>query len=116
MGSRYRVRSNRIRHRLPARDSHRQGCRPRATGFVGARVHADSFIEPDRHVACVAEDGARWLRDFGGRKRRSGHLIQQRLKKVMIAPVNQDDVGLCIEFTWISSGSGALGRLYPRGR
>jgi hypothetical protein len=54
--------------------------------------HADSFIEPDRHVACVAENGARRLRDFGGRKRRSGHLIQQRLKKVMIAPVNQDDV------------------------
>ena len=54
--------------------------------------HADSFIEPDRHVARVAEDGARRLRDFGGRKRRSGHLIQQRLKKVMIAPVNQDNV------------------------
>jgi hypothetical protein len=42
--------------------------------------------------ACVAENGARRLRDFGGRKRRSGHLIQQRLKKVMIAPVNQDNV------------------------
>ena len=43
-------------------------------------------------AARVAKDGARRLRDFGGRKRRSRHLIQQRLKKVMIAPANQDDV------------------------
>src|SRR5918994_2131754 len=55
-------------------------------------IHADRLVESNRHVTCVAKDRARWLCDFVGRERRSGYLVQQWLKKVVIAPIDQDDV------------------------
>jgi hypothetical protein len=55
-------------------------------------IYADGLIEPDRHVVCVTEDRARRLCDFVGRERRSGDLVQQRLKKVVIAAVDEDNV------------------------
>ena len=61
------------------------------------------IIDPERLINVEALQTQRVGRPVSGNpirvrincsKRRSGHLIQQRLKKVMIAPVNQDDVEL----------------------
>src|SRR3954462_4385147 len=90
-GSMYRDRSNHIPHRSPARDVVAKAPALAQQDLSARRIHTNGLIEPNRHVACVTEDRARRLCDFVGRERRSSHLVQQRLKKVVVAPIDQDD-------------------------
>ena len=55
-------------------------------------VDADDLIHQHFGVALVAQDGADGLGDVGRRKHRERHLVEQRLKQMMIAPVDHGDI------------------------
>ncbi len=55
-------------------------------------VDADHLIHQDFSVVVMAQDGADGLGDVGRRQHRERHLIEKRLKEVMIAAVDQGHV------------------------
>ena len=74
-----------IRHALPVLKHH------------GAlrNVNVDHITEQRRHIALPAEQEARWRRNRRRGKPRRRHLIQQRLKQMMIGAVDQSDLNSC---------------------
>ena len=54
-------------------------------------IHADDFAHDDIDVALLAENAAYRRGDVGRGKPRRRHLIQERLKDVMIVAVNDGD-------------------------
>jgi hypothetical protein len=55
------------------------------------RIDADRLTKGHLDIAVLAQHRAQWCRDVGGRKRPRCNLIEQRLKLVKIAPINQSD-------------------------
>ena len=52
-------------------------------------VDADHLVHEHLSVALMAQDGADGLGNVGGREHGQRHLIKQRLKEIMIAPIDQ---------------------------
>ena len=54
-------------------------------------VDAEHLREAEREVPLAAEDGAHRVGDVLGREPRGGHLVEQRLEQVVVAPVDEGD-------------------------
>src|SRR5262245_66688347 len=60
----------------------------------GGNIDAGYFAEHDFDVLAAAQDGSQRLGDIGGRQSARGHLVEQRLKEVEIAAVDQRDLNI----------------------
>jgi hypothetical protein len=60
--------------------------------FFGLWIDVNGFAEENFDIFLAAEDGADRRGDFGGRKRASGDLVEERLEEVEIALVEKGDV------------------------
>jgi hypothetical protein len=58
------------------------------TSTLAAEVDADGAAEQDLDVALAAEDRADRVRDLGGAEAGHRHLVEQRLKQVVVAAVD----------------------------
>ena len=66
--------------------------RPRAQhNFTRVAIQARDFAEHDLHAAIPAKDFPDGFGDVGGRQRRRGHLIEKRLKQVIVLPIDDGD-------------------------
>jgi hypothetical protein len=73
--------ASRSRERIAARERH---------GFR-ARIDGHHFVEPHFDAFIAAQNFADRLGNIGGRERRGCDLIEQRLKQMMVLPVDQGD-------------------------
>src|SRR5215469_6937397 len=58
-------------------------------------VHSCYFPQDHRGVLLVPKDAADWSRNLTRRQRGRRHLVQQRLKQVVVGTVYQDDFRRC---------------------
>ena len=66
--------------------------RPRGVDDAPLEVEAGDLGELDPHVAGAPQDVAQRRRDLARRQDAGGHLVQQRLEEVVVAPIEQRDV------------------------
>lgn len=79
---------------------------PPSSDTVVGGIDTINLRHHHRHVALIAQHPPNRDRDIGGMEHRRGHLIEQRLKEVVVGAIEQRDAHACVrEF---------LGR--PRGR
>jgi hypothetical protein len=55
------------------------------------QVHPFDLRQEDRDVSRIAQDRAERARDVRRRQRRRGHLVEERLKQVMVSAVHDGD-------------------------
>ena len=60
----------------------------------GQRANAGDLRQEYAEVLLPHLELTDWRRDLGGREDRRRHLIEQRLKNVVIAAVDQNDLGI----------------------
>jgi hypothetical protein len=56
---------------------------------AGVRLDRVGLGQQHRGVGLASQDAADRLGDVGGVERRRGHLVQQRLEQVMVAPIDE---------------------------
>jgi hypothetical protein len=63
---------------------------------VEFQVEAGYFGQHHRQVLLLAGKLPNWRRDVGRREDRGCHLIEQRLKDVVITPIDQNNIGIAL--------------------
>ena len=61
---------------------------------AGIQIDGRDLGQHYREIRLLLLDLTNGRRDLGGRENRGRHLVEKRLKDVMIAPIDQNDLGI----------------------
>jgi hypothetical protein len=61
---------------------------------AGSNIDAGDLRQKDCDVSLLRLELTDWRSDFGGREDGGCHLIEQRLKNVVVAPIDHDDLDI----------------------